>query len=121
MSDGIHKLMGTTKKARASYRGKRPYKAVIKVGRKIIWECPHWHENRDQDNMRDVSASGCASKVLLAVSNLANGEPPLSRWISTHPHISPHTARADYERAKWDESVAPEILKAIKDAGGDVR
>ncbi len=107
--------------ARGSYRGKRPYKAVVKIGRKVIWECPHWHENRDQGNFRDVSASECASKVLRAVSNLANGEEPLSRWISAHGHISPHTARADYERAKWAESVAAEVLTAIKNAGGEVR
>lgn len=52
---------------RVSYRGvTRMWVGVLKCNGELVWECGHYHDNRDSGNPKwGGSARGCASDELL--------------------------------------------------------
>lgn len=54
---------------KAGHEGSRPYRAVIRRGKQIVWRADHTHQNRDFGNWHDCSARGCAVEVLTHLTN----------------------------------------------------
>jgi hypothetical protein len=88
---------------RVSHRGgPGGYMGVIKEGKRVVWECGHWHHNRNQSTYTNgESATACAGLMMALVRDPAYLN-TMRKWAMNYGR-SPR----DYQAVKILEAYAP--------------
>lgn len=81
------------------------YHGVIRNGKRIVWQCPHKHINRDETSSVNVSARRCANAVLGALRDDDDQIRRFNLWLS----------RVQF-RFSWEQSVAFRDLAILEAA-----